>query len=187
MPAPMNKKAKRLVASHSAPHIIEYTMGRGSNTVKFNLAIVKDEEGKKRAFSRVEEALSDALVGYSAGPPRRPPTPEEDPHVLLDDLEAKLRRTIKTRLGKLESNWWTARIPKDVREKAEERSEKDGSRHEPIEYVDFADYVKILTRRDNPGMSQQRRELQMQTKAIVLRAVRLNHRFMEGNAGRPSF
>lgn len=51
MPAPMNVKVKPLVNAAEAPSIIEYTMGRGDKQVKFNPAIVKDENGVKRAFA----------------------------------------------------------------------------------------------------------------------------------------
>jgi len=51
MPAPMNKKVKRLVAKFEAPHVMKYKMGRGSNTVEYNLAIMKDKEGRKKAFA----------------------------------------------------------------------------------------------------------------------------------------
>lgn len=102
-----------------------------------------------KLVSRVDEVLRDALMEYRPpGHTKRAKT-EEDPQALLDDLEAHLRTIIKTKLGALAPNWWDARIPKDITERAEERRQKDGAKHEAIEYIDFADYVKIITRRDN--------------------------------------
>jgi hypothetical protein len=54
-------------------------------------------------------------------------------------------------------NWWKERVPKDVQEKAEFRKSKNEkqwpwhtSKDLPlIFYVDFTDYIKIITRGDN--------------------------------------
>lgn len=80
-----------------------------------------------------------------------------EPHSILKDLETKLRQGIQIRLQSLSSNWWTERIPDDVKRRAEERKTKDEKPWpwyerrdlDLIFYVDFADYVKIIRKRDN--------------------------------------
>ena len=54
-------------------------------------------------------------------------------------------------------NWWAERIPEDVRRHAEDRQSRnerpwpwsEESATTPLHFVDFADYSRILTRRDN--------------------------------------
>jgi hypothetical protein len=74
---------------------------------------------------------------------------EKEPHLLVEDLENAVRRCMKSNLEKLSENWWIERVPPDVRERAEERQKKDELKRDLIQYVDFADYVKIIVRRDN--------------------------------------
>jgi ATP-dependent Lon protease len=106
-----------------------------------------------KLVSRVEEVLEDALIGYKTISPRKaeefPEEIEKEPHFILDDLESALRRCIKSNLEKISENWWVERIPLDIRERAEEKRNKDELKHELIEYLDFTDYVKIILRRDN--------------------------------------
>jgi len=74
---------------------------------------------------------------------------------ILKQLEENLRKIIKENLSGVSPNWWKERIPQDVRENAEERKSKNESpwswlkQGEFIDYVDFTDYAKIITRRDN--------------------------------------
>jgi exonuclease VII small subunit len=72
----------------------------------------------------------------------------------LYELENKLRELIVNVLGKSE-NWWDSEaIPNDVREKANQRKATDEKPwpwlekgdFEPIFYVDFADYAKIISK-----------------------------------------
>jgi len=105
-----------------------------------------------KLVSRVEEVLNDALIGYKVPVKEITEKVEEadkEPHLILDELENALRKCIKTSLEKISANWWIERIPPDIRVKAEERREKDELKREHIQYVDFADYVKIITRKDN--------------------------------------
>ena len=74
----------------------------------------------------------------------------------LRRLETGLRGLIVSKLEALTPDWWNRRIPEDVRHNAEERMQEDSGpwpwesmKAELIEYVDFTDYVKIVTRRDN--------------------------------------
>jgi len=81
----------------------------------------------------------------------------EEPYQILQKLETKLRECIQTQLETLSKNWWKERVPNDVREKAELRKTKNEQQWpwhtskdlSPIFYVDFTDYVKIITRKDN--------------------------------------
>jgi tetratricopeptide (TPR) repeat protein len=84
--------------------------------------------------------------------------PEQIPweeYIRLYFLEKTLRRLVVDCLEKLTNDWWKQRIPKDVRDKAEERKNKSerapypGPNLHPIWYIDFPDYAKIITRKDN--------------------------------------
>ncbi len=75
---------------------------------------------------------------------------------LLKTLENKLRSCIETQLSTQFPKWWTERIPNDVRNRAEDRKSKNetlwpwsNESHDLIYFVDFNDYIKIITRRDN--------------------------------------
>jgi hypothetical protein len=106
-----------------------------------------------RMVSRVEEVLNDAIVGYKASPTLEQPSiaevQDKEPSIIFDLLEHALRNCIRSSLGKLSEKWWSTRVPLDVREKAEERRQRDELKREPVEYLDFADYIKIITKRDN--------------------------------------
>jgi len=81
----------------------------------------------------------------------------EEPYKVLQKLETKLRECIQTQLETVSKNWWKERIPKDAQEKVELRKTKNEkqwpwhiSKDLPfVYYVDFTDYLKIITRRDN--------------------------------------
>ncbi len=81
----------------------------------------------------------------------------EEPYKILKKLETKLREYIKTKLKMVSENWWEERIPSKIRKKAEQRKEKDEKQYpwhkgedlHPIHYVDFTDYVKIITDKEN--------------------------------------
>lgn len=77
-------------------------------------------------------------------------------YLLLKNLEEKIRRFLEQELSKLTTQWWKQRIPGDVKENAEGRKEKDESRKnwnyekQPlISYIDFTDYEKIITQKNN--------------------------------------
>ena len=82
---------------------------------------------------------------------------QEEPYKILQKLETKLRECIHVQLETMSKKWWKERVPKDVQEKAELRKTKNEkqwpwhtSKDLPfIFYVDFTDYIKIITRRDN--------------------------------------
>lgn len=105
-----------------------------------------------KLVSRVEEVLNDALVDYKMSMKRTKEFPEEiekEPHLILDELERAIRRCIKLNLEKISKNWWVERIPPDIKQKAEERQRKDELKREFIQYLDFADYAKVIIKRDN--------------------------------------
>lgn len=77
-------------------------------------------------------------------------------YLLLKNLEEKIRRFLEQELSELVPQWWKQRIPGDVKENAEERKEKDELRKnwnyekQPlISYIDFTDYEKIITQKNN--------------------------------------
>lgn len=89
---------------------------------------------------------------------RKKPTHKE-PYEVLKELETGLRECIQRGLEKVSKNWWKERVPKDVQTRAELRKKKNEKQYPwhkernlpPVFYVDFADYVKIIIRRDNWG------------------------------------
>jgi len=106
-----------------------------------------------KLVSKVKEVLNDALVDYKVVSKKEAKEVseeiEKEPHLKLDELENALRRCIKSNLEKISKNWWIERIPPDIRQKAEERQKKDELRRELTQYLDFADYAKVIIRRDN--------------------------------------
>jgi len=87
---------------------------------------------------------------------RRKPTRKE-PYKILKELETGLRELIQRKLAEVCRNWWKEKVPKDVQDRAELRRKNDErqypwhkTRSLPLAfYIDFADYVKIIVRRDN--------------------------------------
>lgn len=83
---------------------------------------------------------------------------EIEPYYLLRKLETELRYFIECSLSNLSKNWWKEKIPDDVRNNAEERKNRNenlwpwyniNQNLPPIAYIDFSDYIKIISRRDN--------------------------------------
>lgn len=72
---------------------------------------------------------------------------------ILEDLETSLRAFVERELSRTTGNWWKEKVPEDVRKNAEERKQRDeakiGASMHPVNYIDYPDYVKIITRRDN--------------------------------------
>jgi ATP-dependent Lon protease len=105
-----------------------------------------------KLVSKVEEVLDSAIVGYKTSASTEQDLPElfeKEPHIILDELENALRNCIKSNLQGLSENWWIERIPPDIRQRAEDRRSKDDMKRDPVQYIDFSDYVKIITKRDN--------------------------------------
>jgi hypothetical protein len=100
----------------------------------------------------------DRVLAYEpqVAKPERSAGPSED-YMLLQNLEKTTRILLVSKLSALTSNWWVERVPADVRVAAEQRKRRreatwpwsTGESSDPIEYVDFADYAKIISRRDN--------------------------------------
>jgi len=77
---------------------------------------------------------------------------------LLRILEKELRSFIKETLSRITDRWWYECIPKDVREEAERRRQKEEylqpwisaeQKADLIDYIDFSGYRKIILKRDN--------------------------------------
>jgi len=75
---------------------------------------------------------------------------------VLKNLEQELRKLIQTKLSKISKHWWNQNVPDDVQENAERRKKQNERpwswlmRGEYlVDYIDFTDYAKIITRRDN--------------------------------------
>lgn len=84
--------------------------------------------------------------------------PEEIPHeeyVRLYFLEKMLRRCVVDVLSRINEKWWKQNVPGDVRIEAERRKNEEEQKLgptlnlHPIWYIDFMDYVEIITRGDN--------------------------------------
>lgn len=81
---------------------------------------------------------------------------QENDYLTLKKLEQAFREFIQRKLSTLSKNWWNERVPEDVRKNAEQRKKKNESPWSwvaggspLIDYIDFTDYAKIITRRDN--------------------------------------
>jgi len=79
---------------------------------------------------------------------------DTEAYQLLKTLENALRNFIQTKLTSIDHNWWEKRIPEEVQMKANRRKMIDERLYpwhvqkkklHPIHYVDFSDYVKIIT------------------------------------------
>ena len=76
---------------------------------------------------------------------------------LLKQLESSLRISIEKAMSEISPDWWNARIPNDVKQNAENRKRRNEKQWpwttvdnlHVIHYIDFPDYAKIITRRDN--------------------------------------
>lgn len=75
---------------------------------------------------------------------------------IIKKLEENLRQIIKSELSKISSDWWKQRVPEDVRKNADIKKIKNESPWSwlksgthIIDYIDFTDYYKIISRRDN--------------------------------------
>lgn len=76
---------------------------------------------------------------------------------LLKHLESSLRVSIEKALSEISADWWNEKIPNDVKQKAENRKKRNEKQWpwiavnnlHAIHYIDFPDYAKIITRRDN--------------------------------------
>jgi len=81
----------------------------------------------------------------------------DDSYLILKELEKNLRELIQRELSNLSSAWWKERVPHDVKVNAEDRKNsktmtwpwmEEEDLH-PIHYVNFPEYEKIITKRDN--------------------------------------
>ena len=76
---------------------------------------------------------------------------------MLKHLEFSLRVSIEKALSEISADWWNERIPNDVKQNAENRKRRNEKQWpwtavnnlHAIHYIDFPDYAKIITRRDN--------------------------------------
>lgn len=109
---------------------------------------------KFRYYKRLSESVSQVFPSTSKYYDK---DKQEQPYEILKDLESGLRDFIQNKLQSLSRNWWIERVPKDVRQNAEERkisktalwpwtTQEDLN---PVQYINFPEYSKILTKRDN--------------------------------------
>lgn len=128
---------------------------------KFNpvFRCTKTETKIKRVLAALDEVSSLPLV-YNMSLLTEKEIKEKEkkmPYDTLQSLENSLREFISMELSKITPDWWIQRVPADVRQHAEERKAKDEKLwpwHQEknlqlIYYVDFPDYIKIITRKDN--------------------------------------
>ena len=82
---------------------------------------------------------------------------DKDSYQALNDLELGLRDLIEDKLGALSQNWWKERIPGDVQTYASQRKQDNerqwpwfkSSEYSLVYYINFDDYRKIISKRDN--------------------------------------
>jgi len=121
---------------------------------------VKPETKIRHTIAFLHELIGHQLV-YNEDIPKllthREAERPSEAYDVLYALETELREFIQKQLKAISSNWWRERVPQDVRENAEKRKQRNekqwpwyGGKDKPlICYVDFADYAKIITRRNN--------------------------------------
>lgn len=128
---------------------------------KFNpvFRCTKTETKIKRVLAALDEVSSLPLVYNNQLPTEKEIKEKEKkmPYDTLQRLESSLREFISKELSKVTPDWWIQRVPADVSQNAENRKAKDEKLwpwHQEkdlplIYYVDFPDYIKIITRKDN--------------------------------------
>jgi len=125
----------------------------GVNSMRYNFVLTRDTTAYP--FLKKEDQITRTILAELGkhwnvvAQQEKPREIEGESHIILEDLENLLRNCIKSSLENKSKNWWLERIPPDVRERAEERRQKDESKKEQVLYLDFGDYTKIITRRDN--------------------------------------
>lgn len=100
-------------------------------------------------------AVIDGFLAYEPSD-RGIAIPPED-YEILRRLETALRGHIRLKLSELTSAWWIQRVPDDVRKKADDRKVRresmwpwsEGGQADLLGYLDFSDYLKIVSRKDN--------------------------------------
>jgi hemerythrin superfamily protein len=128
---------------------------------KFNpvFRCTKTETKIKKVLAVLDELSSFPLI-YNMSLPTKEEMKEKEkkkPYETLQRLENALREFISKELSKITPDWWIQRVPSDVRQHAEDRKAKSENLwpwHQEkglplIYYVDFSDYIKIITRKDN--------------------------------------
>jgi len=135
---------------------IEVESNRGQLDNRFLSGLNKALAGAGNAqrpdtILRKAAEVADRLLGYA------PPIGPSEDYLLLKRLEETLRVQIMNGLSALTPDWWLERIPQDVRLRAQERKERRQSMWpwyadrdlSLVHYIDFADYSKIISRKDN--------------------------------------
>ena len=137
-------EARELV--HSVSQVV------GPRQTQSLLRLLAQADSAHRPDTSVRRVLE--AVGRIEGwqPPPHPLRPTEQSSDALRNLERELRRCIEGRLSRLTANWWTERVPEEVRSRAERRMSLrehvwpwlEGGENSPIEYLDFPDYARVL-------------------------------------------
>jgi DGQHR domain-containing protein len=70
-------------------------------------------------------------------------------------FEKNMRRIIKEELSKLSAEWWDQRMPPNVKQPAEAKWEQKDKVGEPLNFLDFSDYPRILSHNWNDSFSVQ--------------------------------
>lgn len=99
------------------------------------LARAKSAVRPVTVLTRLEGILGE-IDGYS---------PPQDDFTTVPRLERWFRETIRTRLSVVDPNWWVAKIPAQVRNRAHAARKARGSdRTDPLLFLTFGDYGKII-------------------------------------------
>jgi DNA sulfur modification protein DndB len=105
-----------------------------------------------RSLARQTKGFADAYIRQ-----HQQNREEEEPYKLIRNVEHALRELISDRLSRITERWWKERIPNDVRDEAALRKERDESPWPWMEgkqyaihfYMSFADYSRVISKRDN--------------------------------------
>ena len=121
--------------------------------------------GKVRRFSTPQSkakaliTVLDEIVSLSPLPndevpaflAQRLPKSSDEAIQLITNLERALRSCVRDRLGRTSDDWWSSRVPANVRTRAEKNRQRSDAVYpnvsapdDPLSYVNFADYDDII-------------------------------------------
>jgi hypothetical protein len=105
----------------------------------------------KRVNEKLEE-ISKGDINVYVGKIQDPPY-----YSHLKELEQDMRNCVTDELSRVEADWWTKRIPEQVRTNCEVRKQSretpypwsEPTEYPPIYYADFTDYLRIVSQKEN--------------------------------------
>ena len=155
---PVGGIQEKLVAAYESGIRKVYVPAGNKNQVESLPAELKNKL-EVRLVDRVEDVLNEVILDYQITTDKEMEAKysQSEPYLQLQELEESLRVFIESKLAKQSNNWWKERIPEDVQLRGEGRKKSSTTLYpwnekadlDLIHFVDFTDYVKIISRKDN--------------------------------------